>query len=88
MVYIRDMGEAAQSRILRHELPDFGVTECRAGSPLSQRRIAIVTTSGLHKRADKSFSLGAGEYRIIPNDTDPNDLIMSHMSSNFDRTGF
>ena len=88
MVYMRDMGEVAQSRILGQELPDYGVTECRAGSPLSQRRIAIVTTSGLHKRSDKSFSLGAGEYRIIPDDTDPNDLIMSHISNNFDRTGF
>ena len=27
MVYMRDMGEVAQSRILGQELPDYGVTE-------------------------------------------------------------
>jgi len=30
----------------------------------------------------------SGEYRIIPGDTTTNDLVMSHISSNFDRSGF
>jgi D-proline reductase (dithiol) PrdB len=30
----------------------------------------------------------SGEYRIIPGDTTTRDLVMSHTSSNFDRTGF
>ncbi len=88
MVYLHDMGQAARDRILSQELPDYGPTECRAGPPLSQRRIAIITTSGLHRRTDKPFALGVGEYRIIPADTGADELIMSHISSNFDRTGF
>ena len=30
----------------------------------------------------------AGDYRIIPGDTETNDLVMSHVSTNYDRTGF
>ena len=48
----------------------------------------IITTSGLHQRTDKVFTPGVGEYRIIPDDTNMDDLIMSHVSTNFDRTGF
>ena len=30
----------------------------------------------------------AGDYRVIPSDIAANDLVMSHVSTNFDRTGF
>jgi D-proline reductase (dithiol) PrdB len=30
----------------------------------------------------------SGEYRIIPGETATSDLVMSHTSTNFDRTGF
>jgi len=88
MVYMRDMGKAAVDRIMNQELPDYGITACQEGPPLSERRIAIVTTAGLHRRDDRTFSIGVGEYRVIPDDTDMADLIMSHVSTNFDRTGY
>jgi D-proline reductase (dithiol) PrdB len=88
MVFMTDMPSATYDRIVNQELPEFGETKCVAGPPISDRRIAIVTTSGLHRRQDKPFALGVGEYRVIPDDTDMNDLIMSHISNNFDRTGF
>ena len=88
MVYMRDMSRAAYDRIMSQELPDYGVTPCSEGPSVAERRIAIVTTSGLHRRDEKSFTLGVGEYRVIPHDIDVSDLIMSHVSTNFDRTGF
>lgn len=88
MVYMHDMNDAAFKRIMTQELPDYGVTDCAAGPALAARRVAIVTTAGLHRRGDKPFTNGLGEYRIIPDDTDMNDLVMSHVSNNFDRTGF
>ena len=88
MVYMSNMSDAAVERIMKQELPDYGVTPCHQGPPLAERRVAIVTTAGLHRREDKPFTIGLGEYRIIPDDTDMNDLIMSHVSTNFDRTGF
>ena len=29
-----------------------------------------------------------GDYRVIPGDTEANDLVMSHISTNYDRSGF
>lgn len=71
-----------------HELPDFGMTPLVAGPPLRQRRVAIITTAGLHVRDDRPFDPGAADYRIIPGDTPSSELVMSHTSVNFDRSGF
>ena len=59
-----------------------------AGPPLSERRVALISTAGLQVRGDRPFEAGADDYRIIPGDVDPADLIISHISTNFDRTGF
>jgi len=56
--------------------------------PLAEATVAIVTTSGIHRRSDPPFRPGLGEYRIIPSDVDPADLTMSHISVNFDRSAF
>ena len=56
--------------------------------PLAKCRIAIVTTAGVHRKGDRPFGPGATDYRIIPGDTKAADLVMSHQSVNFDRTGF
>ena len=88
MVYLHEMPEGPRNMVVNQDLPHYGETACVAGPPLSDRKIAIVTTAGLHRREDKHFTPGVGEYRIIPNDTDMDDLIMSHVSTNFHRTGF
>ncbi len=51
-------------------------------------RVAIVSTAGLHRRDDRNFHGGATDYRIIPADVDLAELAMSHVSVNFDRSGF
>jgi len=88
MVYLSDMPETQRDMIVNQDLPDYQNTPCVGGPPLSKRKISIITTAGLHRREDKVFTPGIGEYRIIPDDTNMNDLIMSHVSTNFDRTGF
>jgi D-proline reductase (dithiol) PrdB len=70
------------------DLPDFGPTPFAAGPALRARRVAIVTTSGVHARGDRPFEVGAADYRIIPGDTPAGELVMSHSSVNFDRSGF
>ena len=70
------------------DLPDFGATPFVPGPPLRERRVAIITTSGVHVRGDRPFLPGAADYRVIPGDTPHADLIMSHSSVNFDRSGF
>ena len=58
--------------------------------PLKQCRIALVSTAGLQVRGDRPVgpSATATDYRVIPGDTPAPDLVMSHQSVNFDRTGF
>ena len=60
-----------------------------SGPALNKRRVAIVTSAGIHRADDQPFAdATAAEYRIIPGDVQANALVMSHLSSNFDRTGF
>lgn len=56
--------------------------------PLSESTVAIVSTAGLHRRSDPPFRAGAVDYRIIPGDVDFGDCVLSHISTNFDRSAF
>jgi D-proline reductase (dithiol) PrdB len=55
---------------------------------LAERRVAIISTADLHRHGDQSFRPGDGSYRVIPAETPASDLVMSHISVNFHRTGF
>jgi D-proline reductase (dithiol) PrdB len=81
------MPEASRGRLLNHPMPDFGETPCVGGVPLGDRRIALVTTAGLHGYRDAPFAPGRAEYRTISASMDMADLVTSHPSTNIDRTG-
>ncbi len=59
--------------------------------PLSQCKVALVTSAGLHLRDDQPFTRdtpgGESTYRVIPSDCDPVDVVQSHFSIGFDHTG-
>ena len=59
-----------------------------APKPLSERRISIISTAALNMRGDAIYQRDAIDFRVIPGDVDPADVVMSHVSVNFDRTGF
>jgi D-proline reductase (dithiol) PrdB len=48
----------------------------------------MISTAALQHRDDKPFQIGTGDYRVIADDTPANDLVMAHISTNFDRSGF
>lgn len=54
--------------------------------PLSESRVAIVTSAALHPSDGGAFSAVDTEFRLI--DRDRRDLVMGHWSPNFDHTGF
>ena len=71
------------------ECPVFESFPWVAGPPLQERRVAIISTAGLHRREDRPFTLDPGDsYRVIPGNMKAGDLAMSHVSTNFDRTGY
>lgn len=89
MARLERLPEPQRSHIAKTKLPRFDTRPWVSGPPLNLCRIAIVSTAGLHRRDDRPFSLESGDhYRIIPGDINANDLIMSHVSTNFDRSGF
>ena len=88
MVHLRELPEQLREALINQELPEFGDTPWINPKPLNECRVALVSTAGLHRREDPAFTPGAGDYRIIPDDYNMNDLVMSHLSTNFDRSGF
>ena len=69
--------------------PTFETQPWVEGPILKDRRVAIISTAGLHQSDDRPFTTDEGDfYRIIPGDVQSNNLVMSHVSVNFDRTGF
>ena len=85
---LSDMPEVEANHLRRIECPTYDDTPALPGKPLAYRRVAIISTAGLHKRGDRPFRPGDGSYRVIPAETPANELVMSHISVNFDRTGF
>lgn len=92
MVRLADLSQAERDHHLDRlkQLPVFSEPVLVAGATLAERRVAIVTTAGLHVRGDQPYDgVGVGmEYRVIPSSADSKDLVMSHVSVNFDRSGF
>ena len=92
MARLADLGEWEQELLLQmlDEIPAYSGQPWQSGAPLAQRRVALLTTSGIHRHDDHAYSDGAvaNEYRVIPGDVNADELVMSHLSSNFDRTGF
>ncbi len=88
MARMEDLPEGEREMLKRLALPSFNSTPFVAGKPLSERRVSVVSTAALQRRDDRVFGHGEASYRVIQRDTDPNDIIMSHGSVNFDRSGF
>lgn len=92
MVRLADLPEWERVHLLDRvkDLGGFTDRPWKKPLPLKRLRIAIVTTAGLHRRGDRPFgpSATATDYRVIPGDTPASELVMSHQSVNFDRSGF
>ena len=90
MVRLADLSPSDRENMLKKvpTLPRFRDRPWVKGPALARRRVAIISTAGLHKRGDRPFGAGAMDYRVIPGAVGANDLVMSHMSVNFDRSGF
>ena len=90
MPRLEALSEAQRKMLLNWPCPDNDDTPWTTmEKPLSESKVAMVTTSGIHLRKDAPFrSLKGGDtsYRIIPRDSEPADIIQSHTSIGFDRT--
>jgi D-proline reductase (dithiol) PrdB len=94
MARLEQIHAAMRASLLAMECPTFDTHSWVAGPALRRRRVALVSTAGLQRRDDRPFAVTsgnaraiAGDYCGIPHDIAANDLVMSHVSTNFDRTG-
>ena len=89
MARLEQLTDVERKHLEELKCPTFETQPWVEGPPLSMRRVAIVSTAGLHRRGDRPFTLDPGDYyRIIPGDIEVNDLAMTHVSTNYDRSGF
>lgn len=88
MVRLSAYAEEERRHLLSLPCPVYQFTPFVTGTVLRRARIAVISTAGLHRRSDPPFGVGDTGYRLIPADSDADELVMSHISTNFDRTGF
>lgn len=85
---LSELPEVEGRHLANLKCPTYDDTPLLAGKPLAERRVALISTAGLHLRDDRPFQPGDGCYRVIPAQAPAAELVMSHISVNFDRTGF
>jgi D-proline reductase (dithiol) PrdB len=88
MVRLTDLAPAQAKRYGELECPSFETMPWVTGPALSKRRVAIVASAGLVVRGERPFRGGDADYRAIPAATPADQLLLSHISINLDRTGF
>src|SRR6185312_16867319 len=87
MARLEDIPQPTRDAVVAVPCPSFDTHPFVSGPPLRQRRVAIVTSAALIRRGDSPFPFGSAEARPIP--AGPvGDLLISHVSINFDRSGF
>jgi D-proline reductase (dithiol) PrdB len=84
---LSELPPAQAKRLAEVECPQFETTPFVSGSPLSQRKVAIVSSAGLFRRGTEPFRGRDFDYRVVPGGIAWQDLLISHISVNFDRTG-
>ena len=88
MVRMTDLPSPTQTSMANLECPVFTSTPFVSGPPLAKRRVAVVTSAGLLRRGERPFVSGDTDYRAVPVETPADQILMSHVSVNFDRTAF
>ncbi|MEM7252399.1 MAG: glycine/sarcosine/betaine reductase selenoprotein B family protein [Pseudomonadota bacterium] len=90
MVRLSDLHPEEGNRLaeVATRLPSVAPGAWLKPKPLRDSTIALITTSGIHRRSDPPFRPGLAEYRLLPEDVDPADLVMTHLSANYDRSAF
>lgn len=88
MARIDDIPQPTRDAVVGLQMPALPGSPWVSGKPLAHSRVAIVSSAALHARSDMPFPAGTAEFRKLPASIHPADMVMSHISINFDRVGF
>ena len=88
MARLADIPEPERSVIADLNCPRYADTPPTTPLAASQRHVAIVSTAGFIVRGERPMLPSETGYRAIAATLDDGDILCSHVSTNFDRTGF
>src|ERR1700761_4625755 len=88
MARLEDIPQPTRDAAVAAPCPAFDTQPFNGGPPLAQRRLAIVSSAALIRRGEKPFHFGSAECRFLPASIPAGELLISHVSINFDRAGF
>ena len=88
MARIEDIPQPTRGAVVDASCPSFTTTPFVSGPPLAERKVALVSSAALIRRGDMPFHFGSPEARLLPADAPLTDLLVSHVSINFDRSGY
>ena len=88
MVRLADIPEPERTVIADLDCPAYEDTAPVKPPPPAERHVAIVSTAGFIVRGERPMLSNETGYRAIATDIADGDILCSHVSTNFDRTGF
>ena len=88
MARLEDIPQPSRDSVASAPCPEFDTQPFVAGPPLAQRRVALVSSAALIQHGDQPFHYGSPEVRFLPASVPARDLLISHVSINFDRSGY
>lgn len=88
MARLDDIPEPTRTAVRDLPCPSFDTAPFVTGRPLARHRVALISSAALVRPGEAPFAVGSGEARAIPGRPGAHELLMSHVSINFDRSGF
>lgn len=88
MVRMRALPESSRAGLESLACPSFEEVPFTGVRSLKDARIALVSSAGLMHRDEPNVNGATGGYRAIADTTPDADVLMNHVSVNFDRTGY
>ena len=88
MARLEDIPQPTRDAVAALAIAEPATSPWVAPKPLRESRIAILTSAALHRRSEMPFPAGTAEFRELPSTLAPADMLMTHISINFDRIGF
>jgi D-proline reductase (dithiol) PrdB len=88
MVRIADVPAVTRANIEALDCPTNDNQPWVSAVPLAERKIVLISSAGLMLRGEPTVGRSEAGYRAIPHNIPAGDILMSHVSINYDRTGF
>jgi len=88
MARLDDMAPSQRVTIEALECPEFKDTTLAGKRPLAECRVALISSAGLMRRGEDNVAGGTSEYRTFEKSCPDRDILINHVSVNFDRTAF